>query len=213
VATPDQRTPAGRPVPVAADTRRLRQCPRPETSRPEDIATRPQFRKQSGALPQSPAPDTEHCRSRPVGRSRTCRRLRWTLRPSAHQPRQSLPACRKQRDPLGCAAPPGQVGARGAHASVRPGADTGRAVRTPAVPEYLAQRTPITLGRLPRTLRQPSGRIADRRPCPPRSPPDGNGPPLGPHRPAASGRRSGSWCATRWSSPRQRRCNTPRHPG
>jgi hypothetical protein len=69
----DQWTPARQPLPIAADTRRLRQCPRPDTSRPDGIATWRSSRSTADTAAVSGSPDTGHCRSRPVGRSRT-----WT---------------------------------------------------------------------------------------------------------------------------------------
>jgi hypothetical protein len=174
VAAPDQRTPARRPVPVAADT--------PQAAAVSAVGQR---RPDNGHGSASVV-DIEHRGSRPVSRAGHCCSLRrtapLTVRPpqtcrghrSVRAPAAVLrPACQKQRDPLGCACQLGQGGRRaGGHPASEP-VHTGRAFRTPCSPWNTQHSGRVRLQL--RTLRQPStASAADRRPCRPRSSPDGS---------------------------------------
>jgi hypothetical protein len=188
MAAPRQRMPAARPLPVAADTRRLRQCPRwtaPSGHRRRFVSVA----------------DTKHRGSRPVGRTGYRRSPQWTAPRTDRPPQTGGGRCGRPR--AGCGVPTGtpeaapsahlrwstgQVGATRADTSVRSARDTGGAFRTPRSSlDHLAQRRLADGGWGPRALRQPvPARTADRRQCPPRSPPEGKGPPLGLYHPPAA---------------------------
>jgi hypothetical protein len=137
LAAPEQRTPARRPLPVAADTCR----PRPVRSGQRRPDAWPRSRNvchtRTRPLPQPSGPrgrpDTRgrpyrgrRCGGRPPG-------MRRTLRPPRKP--QSRPALGSST--VGSATPVNrsQVGAGQVDTSAQPGADTGRAVQTSAVPE------------------------------------------------------------------------------
>jgi len=153
VAASHQRTPARRPLPVAADTRRLRRCTR--WPAPSDTA------RGSASIV-----GTEHCGSRPVGAPDTAAARSGQRRGQAGHRRQAADAAtvpapaavvrpaRQKRGPLTCAGQPRQTAKHG-RTPASDGADTGHAFRTTAVPEHLAQRRLVD-GRVPRALRQPS---------------------------------------------------------
>jgi hypothetical protein len=145
VAAPHQGTPARRRLPVAADTGRLRQCP-PWTA---PSGHRSRFRQHRGhRAPRQPSGRPRRTRPQPPPDSTADRPAttdrRQTLQPSAGLLQQSRPAL---PEAAGSAGPCWSTRPRSAQDGRIPasgGTNTGRAFRTPAVPQHLTQRRPRT---------------------------------------------------------------------